>query len=299
MLSDRAARYAAAVCEQGSIRAAARRLGIAPSAVQRTLAAAERDLGVALFDRGARGVAPTEAGLAVARHARERNDLDRVLADRLAALRGLEHGRVAIATGESFVHELWHQVLGDYLDQHPGVRLRVVTTGSDGIVDLLVGDEVDLAIALHPRPEPASAVVASMAQPLRVVCRPDHRFAALASVHPRELVDQPLALLPPQFGLRSLHDQLARTHGLVLHHRLVTESQPGIAEALLTGHAVAVLPPVTVARHLESGQLVAVALQDPQVSAVQAHLMVRRGRRLSAAARSMVAACRDGLFPPG
>jgi DNA-binding transcriptional LysR family regulator len=148
------------------------------------------------------------------------------------------------------------------------------------------------------RTDPAVNVVASTPQPLRVVCRPDHPFAARSSVHPSELRDQPLALLPPQFGLRSLHDQLVRTHGLVLRHRLVTESQAGVAEALLTGHAVAVLPPVTVARHLESGQLVAVALEDPQVSAVQARLMVRLGRRLTTAARAMVAACQEGLFLP-
>ncbi|CAN5374656.1 hypothetical protein BH23ACT6_BH23ACT6_18910 [soil metagenome] len=47
VLGDRSVRYIAAVASCGSIRAAARDLGVAPSAVQRTLVAAERQLGTA------------------------------------------------------------------------------------------------------------------------------------------------------------------------------------------------------------------------------------------------------------
>ena len=296
VLSDRAVRYVTGVYENGSIRAAARAMGVAPSAVQRVIAAAERQLAVELFERSVTGVTPTAAGLLLVRHARERDDLNRVLDEELAALANLDHGRVALATGESFVRELWRSVVGPFLDEHPGIELRLFTAGSDGIVDHLVADEVDVAIALHPRVDPDVEVVASVPQPLRLICRPDHPFAARASVSPSELTRYPVALLPPQFGLRALFDQLARAHGLNAHPRLVTESQAAILEAVKSGAALSLLPPVTVAGEVESGHLVSVTVEDPQVSAVQARLLVRRGRRLTVAAQAFLGACRRGFF---
>lgn len=296
MLGDRSVRYVAAAAEHGSIRAAARTLGVAPSAVQRTLAAAERQLGTELFERTARGVTPTDAGWAVAAHARERSDLDRLLASTLAGLEGVHHGHLAIATGESYVSELWRTTLAPFLGEHPGIQVRLHTAGSGGIVDLLSSDEVDVAIALHPRPDPAVTVVASTPQPLRVVCRPDHPFATRAAVHPTELEGRHVGLMPPAFGLRTLHDELMRTHGLQVIPRLVAESQAAIIEAVLSGHVLALLPPVTVRRHVEKGRLVAVPLDDPQANAVQARLLVRTGRRLTPASRAFVTACQANMF---
>lgn len=296
MLGDRSVRYVAAVAQHGSIRGAARELGVAPSAVQRTVAAAEREIGAELFERSARGVTPTDAGRAVAAHAQERRDLDKVLQSQLAGLEGLQHGHLAVATGESYVSELWRTVLAPFLDAHPGVQVRLHTAGSDGIVDLLVTDEVDVAIALHPRPDPAVTVVASTPQPLRVVCRPDHLFAARAMLHPRDLDGCQVAMLPPAFGLRTLHEELTRAHEVQVIPRLVAESQAAVLEAVLSGHVVALLPPVTVRRYVEQGRLVAVPLDDPHTSAVQARLLIRTGRRLTPAARAFVTACETGMF---
>ena len=50
-----------AVREAGSLRAAARRIGISQPAISKALAALERDLGAELFIRTSRGVRMTEA----------------------------------------------------------------------------------------------------------------------------------------------------------------------------------------------------------------------------------------------
>lgn len=296
MLGDRSVRYIAAVARCGSIRAASRELGVAPSAVQRALVAAERSLSTELFERTAHGVTPTDAGRAVAAHAQERRDLDAVLGSTLEKLKGVQRGHVAVATGESYVRELWRTTLAPFLDEHPGIQVRLNTAGSDEIVDLLVRDEADVGIAVHPRPDPAITVIASTPQPLRVVCRPDHPFAARAAVHPSELDGRAFAMLPPAFGLRTLHDELMRAHGVRVVARLEAESQAAILEAVQSGHVLALLPPVTVRQDVKRGRLVAVPLDDPQTSAVQARLLVRTGRRLTPASRALIDACTAGMF---
>ncbi len=264
--------------------------------MQRTLVGAERQLGADLFERTARGVTPTDAGRAVAAHAQERRDLDSVLGSRLAELKGVQRGHLAIATGESYLRELWRTTLAPIFDEHPGIQVRLHTAGRGGIVDLLVTtrstspSHCTLAPTL-PRPwSPARHNHCGWYAIPTTRSRPAPRSI------PASWTVVTLVILPPAFGLRMLHDELLRTHGVQVIARFEAESKAAILEVVLSGHVLALLPPVTVRQHVERGRLVAVPLDDPQTAAVQARLLVRTGRRLTPASRALVAACRAGLF---
>src|SRR5688572_15100571 len=69
MLDVRRLRVLAAVAGEGSFSAAAEALTLTQSAVSQHVAALEREVGVALVERGTRPVELTEAGLALVRHA--------------------------------------------------------------------------------------------------------------------------------------------------------------------------------------------------------------------------------------
>ena len=62
MFDLRALRYFLAIYEEGSVSAASRRCHIAQPSISAALKQLEEDLGVTLFERGRRGVVPTEAG---------------------------------------------------------------------------------------------------------------------------------------------------------------------------------------------------------------------------------------------
>ena len=86
-----------AVADHGSVRAAAREIGIAQPAMTRSIQELERELGVALFERRSRGIVPTAIGEAFIRRARSvDNELLRAR-DEVAQLRGLSHGSVRVA----------------------------------------------------------------------------------------------------------------------------------------------------------------------------------------------------------
>lgn len=81
-LQDTALRYFLEVVRSGSVSEAATRLSVSPSAVSRQVAALEDLLGVPLFDRRPRGMAPSAAGEMLAAHARRGAlEADRVVAD--------------------------------------------------------------------------------------------------------------------------------------------------------------------------------------------------------------------------
>lgn len=133
----------ATVVEQGSMRAAARVLGITPSAVSQQIAQLERDCAVTLLYRTTRKLTLTEAGqmfydgcadmLAAARRARTR----------LAELRDTLNGELRMTAPVGFVGRMISDALAPLLAANPGLTLTLIV--SDERIDL-VGERIDLAL---------------------------------------------------------------------------------------------------------------------------------------------------------
>ena len=90
------ARYKAFIvaAEEGSISKAAEKLGYTPSGISQLLKALETDLGIALLNRGKKGVRLTEAGENLLPDFREIVRLERNVFDKAQAVNGLERGSV-------------------------------------------------------------------------------------------------------------------------------------------------------------------------------------------------------------
>src|SRR4051812_47398201 len=85
-----------AVADTGSVRAAARRLRLSQGAISKNLLALERELGVALLVRSARGVEPTDFGKILLRRARLADGELRKAKEEIAALAGHAAGPVSV-----------------------------------------------------------------------------------------------------------------------------------------------------------------------------------------------------------
>jgi len=131
--------------ETGSFTKAARALSVTPQATSRSVARLERVLGVTLFRRTTRSLAPTEA-------ARRYYDLcvqalsllsagERELASRKKAI----EGRVRISVPTSYGHHRLLPSLGAFRERHPGIRVEVNVSNQN--IDF-VRDGYDLAIRM-------------------------------------------------------------------------------------------------------------------------------------------------------
>jgi hypothetical protein len=132
----------AAVAAQGSLSAAARALGLTPSAVSRIVARIEARLGVRLLVRTTRALALTAEGQAYLRAARrilaDMAEVEEAIADQ-ASPRGRLRVTASLAHGRLYVVPL----LGDFTARYPGILVDLNL--SDRIVDVL-GGQADVAV---------------------------------------------------------------------------------------------------------------------------------------------------------
>lgn len=174
------------VAAQGSFTAAAESLGYTQSAVSRQVAAMEAAARGALFERGSRGVRPTEAGQVLLQHAAEVLDRVEVAQRELRGLRELATGRLRVGAFPTAVAALVPRAVAAFGARHTGVEvsLREGTTPSQ--VRRLRSGATDIAVLgmLPGRPldEPDLVLEPLVDDPLLLAVGRGHLFARRRSV---------------------------------------------------------------------------------------------------------------------
>lgn len=126
----------------GSMSAAARRLGMSPSAVSQTLRALERQAGVTLLHRSTRKLTLTEAGERCHPHCLRLLEAARAAADSLAHARTAPSGELRVAAPVGFATHIG-PALAPLLAQSPQLRLHLMV--DDAMIDL-IASRVDIAV---------------------------------------------------------------------------------------------------------------------------------------------------------
>ena len=158
-----------ALADHGSVRAASREIGIAQPSITRSIRELERDLGVPLFERRARGVTPTAMGDAFIRRAR---NVDRELLrarDEIAQLRGLTHGSVRIALSMVPHMALLPDALRPFRLRYPEVRLDIIDAVFSSVAADMTEGRLDCYIGPPPEQLPADLLVEKLFDNTRVI----------------------------------------------------------------------------------------------------------------------------------
>jgi DNA-binding transcriptional LysR family regulator len=132
-----------AILEHEGFTAAARTLGLSPSALSKAVTRLEQRLGVRLLERTTRRLAPTPEGAAYADASRRiLSDIDETEAALMEG-RGHPQGRLRVNASIAFVVHQLAAALPDFCASYPDIRLDFSI--SDQIIDV-VGEGVDVAI---------------------------------------------------------------------------------------------------------------------------------------------------------
>ena len=166
-----------AIVEEGTLTAAANRVGLAQPSLTKFLQRLETELGARLFERNSRGVALTAAGAAfrpralallqqAALAAREARDVGQGLA-----------GQLQIGFAGTVLYRGLPQVLRDFSAAHPGLRLALRELSSSEQLVELVHDRLDLCFVHTTRVPQGFSQIRVSSQPFMACLPASHPMA--------------------------------------------------------------------------------------------------------------------------
>jgi DNA-binding transcriptional LysR family regulator len=226
-----------AAAEEGSISAAARRLGVSPSAISQQLSGLEAALGAVLLDRSGRPMSITPAGAMFRRHAQTiLNAASEARAElAMADLSGLTTLRLGVI--EDFDSDVTPRLLSALARDLKGCRFLLETGASHRLVDQLEARALDIVIAADSgsdaAPEDWREVHPILSEPFVAVAPPGQKIE-----------DLPLILYTARHLMgRQIAAHLAR-HGLKPAHRFELDSYAAILAMVAGGEGWTILTPL-------------------------------------------------------
>lgn len=263
-------RHALAVGQLGSVAAAARRLGVNATTVQRRLDALEAALGARLFDRSRNGWRPTEAGVAVLDQARRMADQAEEIERRVLGRDRELTGVLRLSTAFVVMEHLLPHPLADFSRAYPGIEVEVVENAvlmdlarREGGAPGLAALQADVALRLSNNvAEHLVGRQLGMTHCRAYALRGARGLPQTVLPTPELLRDAPWVAFERD-GVHRVYDQWMRQHLVPTQVRVRVDIFNAVASMLRTGVGVGILPTFMEERHPE---LVPVSEVIPELS---------------------------------
>lgn len=282
--------YLDTVARAGSIRKAAEILHVASTALNRKILELEAELGTPLFERLPRGVRLTAAGEVLVNTMRRGLSDLRSAVSQIEQLRGMVRGTVRLGCAESVSTDMVPRAIALYQQSHPGVQFQVLAGVTGQLLAALMADEVELMLVHDPEPADDIRVIASVAQPLCAMMRPDHPLAGRQKIRLADCQKYTVALGDRSFGSRRLLDVLMARSRMSLNMALEASTVQMLKEFTRQTGAIGFQFQIGIEQDVRKGELVSIPLTDQSLSSSQLVLAVRDGRALPVATLSFIQA---------
>lgn len=248
------------VSRQGSLTAAARRLGLTQSALSHAVKKAEQRLGTPIWKRRGRGLELTNAG----RHLLS-------LAERLLPqFEHAEHVLAQMARGERGTLRIGMEchpcyrwlltVVEPFLGRFPDVDLDVLQRFQFGGIGALFAHEIDMLVTPDPLRKKGLHFEPVFDYEQVLVVGREHPFARRAYVVPAELEKETLITYPVEIDRLDVYSQFLLPAGSVPKRHKMIETTDIMLQMVASGRGVAALPGWLVAEYQPKVRVVPVRL---------------------------------------
>jgi DNA-binding transcriptional LysR family regulator len=258
--------YLVALAEECHFTRAAAREHIAQPALSQQIRRLEEEVGVTLVERTTRQVTITHAGqVLVARARRILGEIDAASAE-LAALKGMESGRVGVGTMHTMGPIDVSLPLAIFHERHPGIELTVREHSSEELAQMLRDDTLDLAfLSVTERVESHGLGLHQlMSEELVAVVPLDHRYAGRRKLRMADLEDEEFISYREGARLRELLIRAGGHAGFQPTIKLESNDSGRIRRLVARGMGVAILPRSDAVA--PGAEVAVVALVDPRLS---------------------------------
>jgi len=274
-----------AVAERASFRQAADDLFLSQSALSRRIEKLEEGLGVRLFERTTRRVQLTNVGQAFLLNVRTALDglEDAVLG--VADLAAHRTGTVTLACVPSAVWHFLPEVLKEFSERFPRIRVRVHDESAQDVLNLVLAGEADFGINFSGAEDSEIVFETIFKERYVLAMRHDHRLAHRKSLNWKDLAGERFVSVAKSSGNRSVID--AALAGVEKHPAIFCEVNhvSGVLALVEAGMGVAVVPGLSVLPE-RSDSIVGVPLANPAIHRTLG-LISKRHHAMAPAARTL------------
>jgi DNA-binding transcriptional LysR family regulator len=241
-----------------------------------------------LFERGARGMGLTEAGLVVREYANFAYLDAEAMRAELRGLQSLNDSSVRLACPEGFAYDYLPGVIAAFRQRYPGVRFSLDVATSAAASLKVRTAEVDVALTFAIAAQQGIQVEHSEAAPVFALVGRQHPVAALKRVALADLMQWPLALPTDVNTVRQLFDLVCGLQGLRPNIVFTSASVTAVMAYRRHADVVCFAGELSVQKLLRSARQVLVPLSNPEMRGRLVQVQSMAGRRLPPAMRAFV-----------
>ncbi len=252
-----------AVVQAGSLRAAARAVGVSQPALTKSIRELEAELRVQLLQRTARGAVATSAGKAFLARARVVQAELRKAVEDLSPFQGGHQPSVAFGMAPQASMLLVPDAMQQFTRRYPHARVRILEGVGTALLPAVRDETLDFAVAGSP-PSPAGPGLSFkplLRLPLVVAARQNHPLAGATSL--RDLVEASWLVYYP-VGSGGMLEKAFASAGLPMPRAIVQCESYATALALLgSGDNLGLITPRLLTRQVFAYRLQQVRVAEP------------------------------------
>jgi DNA-binding transcriptional LysR family regulator len=268
-----------AVAELKSFSRAAERLHRTQPAISQVIRKLEDDIGETLFDRALRDGSLTAAGELLHGYALRLLQLRGEAGLALDELRSLDRGRLMLAANEYTCLYLL-PVLDQFRRLYPQIPITVQRAFASRIPNELAARSAEFGV-LSFVPDPATFRSISVYQDrMAVVVKPGHPLSRKKRIRIQDLGSESFVAHNADSPLRQRVFQTFKDHQTPLNIGIELPSMEAVKRFVAHGNGVAIVPGLTAAQELASGELVGIEVPELSIER-ELRLILRRKAVLS------------------
>lgn len=265
---------------------AAEALHLTPPAVTMQIKELEERVGMHLFERSGKQVSLTTAGEYILVHARKILASLKDAEDVAARLKRAEVGVLTVGmvgTAKYFLMGL----LGEFIDKHRGVELRLAIGNRDQLVRMLQNNEVDIAVMGRPPKELETRAEPFAAHPHVFVSSPKHPLSQQGDLEVEDLRPYDFIVREVGSGTRAAMEKFFSDARVEPRLQMQLNSNETIKQAVMAGLGLSFISEHTIGLERSVGRLVRLNINGTPVKR-QWRLVYRTDKRLMPAATAFV-----------
>ena len=287
ILDIRQLKYFVTIAEEGKITTAAKKLNIAQPPLSRQLKQMEEELGVTLFDRDNKSLNLTLEGERLLLRAKELlNKLDETMVE-VQELRKDASGILSVGSNLYCASLILSKVV-DIREKNPGLTFKVWEGETIHLIKMLSKRQIEIAITNSPITEKSISQMTLESDPYVLVLPEKWTWSGSEQCRLEEIIDLPLILLRPNYGLGAYGQIVNEFQRLDLEPNILCECQDLIMLLGLvsSGFGATILPLSLLSLH-SLGGLRVIQLKD-QTLISEPKVIWRKNSYLSKAAKEFL-----------